>query len=106
MNSLNQKPKLSKADFKALMKKGHHKFVYCTHCRYPMIVCGYCGNNTCNGGVGETCKDSCEEAYKLFYAHQYPWWMTLRARVGRRVYKAFRKIQVRWLDWKYEREQK
>lgn len=36
-----------------------------------MIVCGTCGNNTCNGGYGlvndETCTD-CPSAYEAFFA--------------------------------------
>lgn len=26
---------------------------YCYHCDRDIIVCGKCGNNTCNGGYGE-----------------------------------------------------
>lgn len=35
-----------------------------------MVICGKCGNNTCNAGSGDTmtgepCEDECAEAYKL-----------------------------------------
>lgn len=97
---------MSPQEFKALLKKGKHSIEYCSHCHYPMIVCGYCGNNTCNGGSGDSCPDSCGEAYKLFDANRYPWWMVLRAKCYHRLYIVFRKFQVRWEDWKYAREQK
>lgn len=46
-----------------------HKRAYCYLCCDWMVVCGTCGNNSCNGGYGrlpngETCKD-CEEAYQI-----------------------------------------
>lgn len=55
-----------------------HKKAYCELCERDMIICGKCGNNTCNGGYGEiigpnkindeivmiTC-DACESAYEL-----------------------------------------
>lgn len=35
------------------------------------VICGVCGNNTCNGGYGEvdgeTCT-ACESAYEMMYA--------------------------------------
>lgn len=39
---------------------------FCTHCHRYTFLCAACGNNTCNGGVGE--RDGkpcthCEEAY-------------------------------------------
>lgn len=56
----------------------NHKFQFCEHCDRMMVVCGSCGNNTCNGGFGEVigrekvdgeivmvaCPD-CESAYEL-----------------------------------------
>lgn len=40
---------------------------YCTHCERDVVICGKCGNNSCNGGHGEvdgkTC-DQCPSAYK------------------------------------------
>lgn len=34
-----------------------------------MVVCGVCGNNTCNAGTGRTVKGidcDCEDAYEMF----------------------------------------
>lgn len=28
-----------------------------------MTLCGYCGNNCCNGGSGDNCPDECASAY-------------------------------------------
>jgi hypothetical protein len=51
-----------------------HKFSYCDHCERQVVLCGSCGNNTCNGGYGEVmssvpgemmkCPD-CPSAYDL-----------------------------------------
>ena len=30
-----------------------HYFSYCDHCERQVVICGSCGNNTCNGGYGE-----------------------------------------------------
>ena len=53
----------------------HYK-CYCDYCECATVICGKCGNNTCNGGYGEIpgpepftmikC-DACESAYELFY---------------------------------------
>lgn len=45
-----------------------HKWELCSMCG-PMIVCGTCGNNSCNGGMGhlpdgKECPD-CESSWKL-----------------------------------------
>lgn len=44
-----------------------HRWDICGHCG-PMVRCGKCNNNTCNGGRGqvngEWC-DACEDAWKL-----------------------------------------
>jgi uncharacterized CHY-type Zn-finger protein len=46
----------------------NHKVSYCHHCKTEMVVCGVCGNNTCNAGYGmingETC-NSCKSAYDV-----------------------------------------
>ena len=46
-----------------------HYWDWCDHCEIEVVICGKCGNNTCNGGYGEVdgeeC-DKCEEAYKIF----------------------------------------
>lgn len=40
---------------------------YCSLCRYEIVVCPKCGNNTCNGGYGtidgQEC-DVCPDAYR------------------------------------------
>ena len=42
---------------------------YCEHCQSDVIICGKCGNNTCNGGYGEVdgvqC-DQCPSAYQQY----------------------------------------
>lgn len=30
-----------------------HYWSYCDHCDREVVICGHCGNNTCNGGSGE-----------------------------------------------------
>lgn len=37
---------------RTLNKFGHY-WAFCTHCDGPMVICGNCGNNCCNGGSGE-----------------------------------------------------
>lgn len=44
------------------MLEKNHKWHYCTHCEAPVVLCGTCGNNCCNGGSG--CSD-CDSAYEL-----------------------------------------
>ncbi len=39
-----------------------HRWSYCPHCMAVMVICGHCGNNTCNGGSGEKCPDQCASA--------------------------------------------
>lgn len=38
-----------------------HKWHYCEHCNAPTVLCGNCGNNTCNGV--EMC-EHCVSAYE------------------------------------------
>lgn len=49
--------------------KTQHKKDWCEHYETLMVVCGACGNNTCNAGYGmingNTCTD-CPSAYELF----------------------------------------
>lgn len=46
-----------------------HRWDYCDHCGHDVVICGKCGNNTCNGGHGTVdggeC-DVCESAYELY----------------------------------------
>lgn len=39
----------------------------------PMVVCGHCGNNCCNGGSNEGCPDGCESAYAMQKARSVPY---------------------------------
>lgn len=45
-----------------------HKRAWCNHCGREVVICGTCGNGTCNGGYGTVngtdCPD-CPSAYKL-----------------------------------------
>ena len=47
----------------------NHKWAYCDLCEHDVVLCGTCGNNTCNGGYGEVegkeCED-CPSAYELY----------------------------------------
>lgn len=53
------------------MNEVSHKWEYCGHCKHEVVICGKCGNNTCNGGHGtvdgKEC-DACESAYQLYLA--------------------------------------
>ncbi len=46
-----------------------HYWSYCTLCEHDVVICGTCGNNTCNGGSGtvdgKECP-SCDSAYELY----------------------------------------
>lgn len=46
-----------------------HYWDYCSLCEHDVVICGKCGNNTCNGGYGQAdgkeC-DACESAYELY----------------------------------------
>lgn len=46
-----------------------HTWEFCELCNHDVVVCGKCGNNTCNGGYGTvdgvTC-DQCPSAYNLY----------------------------------------
>lgn len=41
-----------------------HKWDICDLCG-PMVRCGHCGNNCCNGGSGDGCPDNCASAYEM-----------------------------------------
>lgn len=48
--------------------KGHY-WNYCHLCGHEVVICGECGNNTCNGGYGEVDGEecgSCQSAYDLY----------------------------------------
>ena len=41
-----------------------NRWDFCTMCG-PMVICGHCGNNCCNGGSGTDCPDRCASAYAM-----------------------------------------
>jgi len=55
-----------------MTNSNNHKWFICELCG-PSVVCGKCGNNTCNAGYGEIdgvrC-DKCTDAY-IFYSLGY-----------------------------------
>lgn len=55
-----------------------HRWSYCPHCMVVMVHCGYCDNNTCNGGTGDNCPDNCASAHAFESANTPP--AELRAR--------------------------
>ena len=46
-----------------------HTWEYCDLCEHDVVICGACGNNTCNGGSGivdgKPC-EHCDDAYKIY----------------------------------------
>lgn len=46
-----------------------HYWSYCSLCDHDVVICGQCGNNTCNGGHGtvngKEC-DACKSAYDIY----------------------------------------
>ena len=75
------------------MKLNVHKVSYCKECQCPIIVCGHCGNNTCNGMSGENCKDKCSEAYDLSDTVTYPVHLRIRAWIAWKCFKIKRLIE-------------
>jgi len=63
----------------------NHTWSYCPLCKYTMVICGTCGNNTCNGGYGTInnlpCPD-CESAHELcdrdFRKHNCILWLNIK----------------------------
>ena len=51
------------------MKIINHTWEYCDFCQHDVVICGACGNNTCNGGSGtvdgKPC-EHCDDAYKMY----------------------------------------
>ena len=48
----------------------NHFWEYCTMCEHDVVICGKCGNNTCNGGYGSIAGvicDACPSAYNLYF---------------------------------------
>lgn len=48
-----------------------HRWDFCDLCG-PMVRCGNCGNNCCNGGSGDGCPDKCASAYEMQAARNTP----------------------------------
>lgn len=38
-----------------------HRWDYCDLCEINIVLCGTCGNNTCNGGYGEVDGKECSD---------------------------------------------
>jgi len=71
------------------MKLHGHKFDYCRTCDTGIIICGYCGNNCCNGGSGDNCKDDCNEAYDIQSCVNMPLWYRFREWIAFLKYRLF-----------------
>lgn len=84
---------MNSKEAKALMKEHGHKFSYCPTCISSMIICGYCGNNTCNGGSGESCVDHCNEAYAIDAVVTHPLFYRLRSNLAIFIYCLSRHIE-------------
>lgn len=61
-----------------MLKTEKNTLSYCTLCERDMVLCGVCGNNTCNGGYGEVngvdcknCPSAYEEDKRRFGGHTY-----------------------------------
>lgn len=56
-------------------KKKEHRWEVCSMCG-PMVVCGNCGNNCCNGASGKTGSQSidcdCDDAYDMQDLREVP----------------------------------
>lgn len=52
------------SELKHIMNEYHLKFDWCNECKIPCIICS-CGNNTCNGGVTDNCKN-CKLSYAIY----------------------------------------
>ena len=63
-----------------------HRWSYCEHCMCPMVICGHCGNNTCNGGSGENCPDKCAAAHA--FDNDPPEELQRRSEVERSAWRA------------------
>jgi hypothetical protein len=48
-----------KEEFAKLDNPNNHKLTFCDHCGIWMLVCGTCGNNSCNSGEGKVNGSSC-----------------------------------------------
>lgn len=80
---------LTREEAKRLIKLHGHKMSYCKMCG-PMVICGYCGNNCCNAGTGNNCKDSCKEAYEIQAVIKYPWYSQIRDLICRRFFNVIK----------------
>ena len=50
-----------------------HFWSHCDLCDHEVVICGKCGNNTCNGGYGEVAGkkcNACPSAYDLYLGIQ------------------------------------
>lgn len=88
-----------------------HRWKFCRMCG-PMVVCGKCGNNSCNGGVGRAdgkgpwngdpevaaCQE-CSESWEWQRQTRPPIWIALRGTIHAwrdRLTPTWRKIERLW----------
>lgn len=81
---------MTNREARKLMKLHGHTFDYCRRCDVTMIVCGYCGNNCCNGGSRDNCKDDCDEAYEIQSCVNVPLIYRIRELISNLIYRLFR----------------
>jgi len=43
---------------------------YCEMCERDNVICGKCGNNTCNGGYGEINGEKCDQCPSAYAEDQ------------------------------------
>ncbi len=59
-------------DQRAATSPRQHRWDICEMCG-PMVRCGNCGNNCCNGGSGDGCPDKCDAAYAMQEKRSIPY---------------------------------
>lgn len=65
-----------------------HRWSYCSHCMTAMVLCGRCGNNSCNGGTGDDCPDECADARAFEAANAPPADLQARGEADRKEWEA------------------
>ena len=80
-----------------------HMWELCPMCG-PMVICGICGNNCCNGGSGSGYKDidcDCHEAYDL----QHQGYMEFSKRYPHKITKSEREYNQKCDRWNKETDE-
>lgn len=70
-----------------------HAWAFCPSCLVVMVLCGHCGNNTCNGGSGDSCPDRCASARAFEKAGEPPPALKERVLVARAEWNAMTEEQ-------------